>query len=103
MHNRVANFPAFCVLVSVIPYIGVCSILVKYEDDVLEAVFGAAEDLKDEAAQDSLVALVALPGYFVAVALIGRMGPRRVQVKKRKNTSQYHTHVYIVTVFSLES
>ncbi|CAN0084714.1 unnamed protein product [Ectocarpus sp. 4 AP-2014] len=52
-----------------------------YEEDVLEAVFGNAEDLRDEASQDSLVALVALPGYFVAVALISRMGPRRVQVQ----------------------
>ncbi|CAN0584203.1 unnamed protein product, partial [Ectocarpus sp. 12 AP-2014] len=45
------------------------------------AVFGNAESLRDEASQDSLVALVALPGYFVAVALISRMGPRRVQVQ----------------------
>ncbi|CAM9493408.1 unnamed protein product [Scytosiphon promiscuus] len=52
-----------------------------YEDDVLEAVFGSAETLKDEASQDSIVALVALPGYLVAVALIGKMGPRRVQVQ----------------------
>ncbi|CAM9365980.1 unnamed protein product [Ectocarpus fasciculatus] len=52
-----------------------------YEEDVLEAVFGSAESLRDEASQDSLVALVALPGYFVAVALISRMGPRRVQVQ----------------------
>lgn len=52
----------------------------QYEEDVLEAVFGNAESLRDEASQDSLVALVALPGYFVAVALISRMGPRRVQV-----------------------
>ncbi|CAM9151456.1 unnamed protein product [Ectocarpus sp. 8 AP-2014] len=52
-----------------------------YEGDVLEAVFGNAESLRDEASQDSLVALVALPGYFVAVALISRMGPRRVQVQ----------------------
>ncbi|CAM9669015.1 unnamed protein product, partial [Hapterophycus canaliculatus] len=51
-----------------------------YEDDVLEAVFGSAETLKDEASQDSVVALVALPGYLFAVALIGQMGPRRVQV-----------------------
>lgn len=55
----------------------------QYEDDVLEAVFGGAEGLRlrDEAAQDSLVALVALPGYFVAVALIAKLGPRNVQVK----------------------
>lgn len=53
----------------------------QYEDDVLEAVFSSAETLKDEAFQDSVVALVALPGYFVAVALIGRMGPRLVQVR----------------------
>ncbi|CAM9289765.1 unnamed protein product [Ectocarpus sp. 13 AM-2016] len=52
-----------------------------YEEDVLEAVFGNAESLRGEASQDSLVALVALPGYFVAVALISRMGPRRVQVQ----------------------
>lgn len=52
----------------------------QYEDDVLEAVFGGAEGLKDEAAQDSFVALVALPGYFVAVALIAKLGPRNVQV-----------------------
>lgn len=53
----------------------------QYEDDVLEAVFGGAEGLKDEAAQDSFVALVALPGYFVAVALIAKMGPRNIQVR----------------------
>lgn len=52
----------------------------QYEEDVLIAVFGGAEGPKEEASQDSLLALVALPGYFVAVALIGRMGPRRMQV-----------------------
>lgn len=53
---------------------------IQYEDDVLEAVFGGAEGLKEEAAQDSFVALVALPGYFVAVALIAKLGPRNIQV-----------------------
>lgn len=55
----------------------------QYQEDVLEAVFGGREGPKQEAFQDSLLALVALPGYFVAVALIGRMGPRRVQVTNR--------------------
>lgn len=58
-----------------------CVFFFQYEDDVLEAVFGGAEGLKDEAAQDSFVALVALPGYFVAVALIAKLGPRNVQVR----------------------
>lgn len=43
-------------------------------------MLGGAESPKEVAFQDSVVALVALPGYFVAVALIGRMGPRRMQV-----------------------
>ena len=52
----------------------------QYEEDVLQVVLGRAESPKEVAFQDSIVALVALPGYFVAVALIGRMGPRRMQV-----------------------
>ncbi|CAM9146048.1 unnamed protein product, partial [Laminaria digitata] len=52
-----------------------------YEEDVLQVVLGGAESPKEVAFQDSIVALVALPGYFVAVALIGRMGPRRMQVQ----------------------
>lgn len=53
---------------------------IQYQGDVLEAVFGSAETLAGEASQDIFVALVALPGYFVAVALVAKMGPRRVQV-----------------------
>lgn len=52
----------------------------QYEEDVLQVVLGGAESPKEVAFQDSIVALVALPGYFVAAALIGRMGPRRMQV-----------------------
>lgn len=57
-----------------------CSDASQYEEDVLQVVLGGAESPKEVAFQDSIVALVALPGYFVAVALIGRMGPRRMQV-----------------------
>lgn len=54
----------------------------QYQGDVLEAVFGGTSDTKESAGQDIILALVALPGYFVAVAFIGRLGPRLVQVRQ---------------------
>lgn len=58
----------------------------QYEADVLNAVFGNRSELSlaGIAAQDSLLALIALPGYFVAVALVGKLGPRLVQVRSRR-------------------
>jgi len=63
-------------------------------------VFGGAEKLKDEAAQDSFVALVALPGYFVAVALIAKMGPRNVQVSRGVKALR---NTYVLVFFSVHA
>lgn len=62
------------------------TIPLQYEADVLDAVFGNRSELTltGMAAQDSLLALIALPGYFVAVALVGKLGPRFVQVRSRR-------------------
>ncbi|CAM9744854.1 unnamed protein product [Choristocarpus tenellus] len=52
-----------------------------YQGDVLESAFGSREGLVDVAWQDLVLALAAVPGYFVAVAFIQTMGPRRMQVQ----------------------
>lgn len=58
------------------------SLLFQYQADVMKAVFGnqSESSLLGITAQDSLLALIALPGYFVAVAFVGELGPRAVQV-----------------------
>lgn len=59
--------------------------LFQYQAHVMRAVFGNQSELTPVgiAAQDSLLALIALPGYFVAVAFVGKLGPRVVQVRFR--------------------
>ena len=56
---------------------------------MLEGVFGAAETAKAEAAQHIALEMVGLPGYFVTVALVGSMGPRRIQVLVTHEGSSY--------------
>ena len=48
---------------------------------MLEGVFGAAQTARAEAAQHIALELVGLPGYFVTVALVSSMGPKRIQVQ----------------------
>lgn len=52
-----------------------------FQPSIGNAVFGGSGSLRTESKTSLLLALVALPGYFIAVALIDRLGPRFIQTQ----------------------
>ena len=52
-----------------------------FQPVVLEAVFGGSETLQKTARDASIIALLALPGYFISVALVGHQSPRFIQIQ----------------------
>ncbi|CAM9273454.1 unnamed protein product [Discosporangium mesarthrocarpum] len=52
-----------------------------YEGDVLEAAFGERERPLDMAWQNSILTFIGVPGYFLSVALVDRLGPWIIQVQ----------------------
>ena len=52
-----------------------------FQPVVLEAVFGGAENIRGLAMDQSIVALLALPGYFISVLVMGKQSPRHIQIQ----------------------
>ena len=52
-----------------------------FQPVVLSAVFGSSETIIDVARDTFLLALIALPGYFVTVLVLGKQSPRRIQLQ----------------------
>ena len=48
-----------------------------FQTIVLEAVFGGAESISSLALDQTVVALLALPGYFISVIVMGKQTPRK--------------------------
>jgi PHS family inorganic phosphate transporter-like MFS transporter len=52
-----------------------------FQPVVLSAVFGDSETISDVARDTSLLALIALPGYFVTVLVLGKQSPKWIQLQ----------------------
>lgn len=52
-----------------------------FQSVVLDDVFGGSESTEDLAAESLVVYAVALPGYYTAVALMSRLGPKFIQLQ----------------------
>ncbi len=52
-----------------------------FQPIVLEAVFGGSETTSKTARDAAIIALLALPGYFISVAVIGYQSPRFIQIQ----------------------
>lgn len=52
-----------------------------FQPVVLHSVFGSQETLLDTARDSSIMAILALPGYFISIACIGRQSPRYIQLQ----------------------
>jgi Cyanate permease len=52
-----------------------------FQPVVLHSVFGSQETLLDTARDSSIMAMLALPGYFISIACIGRQSPRYIQLQ----------------------
>lgn len=48
---------------------------------VLHSVFGSQESLLNTARDSTIMALLALPGYFISIACVGRQSPRFIQMQ----------------------
>ncbi len=52
-----------------------------FQPIVLEAIFGSSETIQKTARDTAIIALLALPGYFVSVAVVGYQSPRYIQTQ----------------------
>mmetsp|Transcript_10337 Transcript_10337/g.19313 ORF Transcript_10337/g.19313 Transcript_10337/m.19313 type:complete len:747 (-) Transcript_10337:3524-5764(-) len=52
-----------------------------FQPVVLHSVFGSQETLSDTARDSSIMAILALPGYFISIACVGRQSPRFIQLQ----------------------
>jgi PHS family inorganic phosphate transporter-like MFS transporter len=52
-----------------------------FQPMVLSSAFGAAETVEKVAADTTIIAFMALPGYIVSIAAVGRQGPRFIQLQ----------------------
>ena len=52
-----------------------------FQPVVLSAAFGESETILDIARDSIFISLMALPGYFVSVAMVGRQSLRRIQLQ----------------------
>lgn len=52
-----------------------------FQPIVLKAVFGASESTLSMARDSTTIALMALPGYFLSVAMVGYQSPRYIQLQ----------------------
>jgi PHS family inorganic phosphate transporter-like MFS transporter len=52
-----------------------------FQPIVLDAVFGGSETTKKTARDAAIIALLALPGYFISVVVVGYQSPRFIQIQ----------------------
>lgn len=52
-----------------------------FQPVVLHSVFGSKETLLNTARDSSIMAILALPGYFISIACVGRQSPRFIQLQ----------------------
>lgn len=52
-----------------------------FQPEVLAEAFGAAETLSHAARDTTMLTLMALPGYIVSIAMVGRQSPRYIQMQ----------------------
>lgn len=76
-----------------------------FQPSIGNAVFGGSGSLRTESKTSLLLALVALPGYFLSVALIDRLGPRYIQTQVGLGlgyqTERNHTYLCLSLSFFL--
>ena len=52
-----------------------------FQPVVLSAAFGNSETVLATVRDSTIISLMALPGYFVSVAMVGRQSPKRIQLQ----------------------
>ena len=69
-----------------------------FQTIVLEAIFGGAESISSLALDQTIVASLALPGYFISVIVMGKQTPRKLDsIWKTFVASQLLNHPHVLS------